>query len=124
MILFKRGHYMDKIIAFCGLTCTTCPAYIATQENNDEKRRKVAKAWSTPEYPLKPEDINCDGCLTKNARTISFVKACTIRQCGIERNVENCAHCTDYPCSKLTPSHQQSPEAKQTLDNIHKKLNK
>jgi hypothetical protein len=116
---------MGKIVAFCGLNCTDCQAFIATKENNNEKRKETAKAWSTPEYPLKPEDINCDGCFpTKNGRIISFVKACTIRQCGIQKQVENCAHCTDYPCPKLTPTHKQSPQAKQTLDNIHKQLNK
>ncbi|MDH5448094.1 MAG: DUF3795 domain-containing protein [Candidatus Bathyarchaeota archaeon] len=114
---------MQKIIAFCGLNCKNCRAYIATQENSNQKRKEVAEAWSTPNYPLKPEDINCDGCLLiKNGRTISFMNACTIRQCGLEKQVENCAHCADYPCPKLAPSHQRSPEAKQTLNNVHKQL--
>jgi hypothetical protein len=115
---------MDKIIAFCGIVCTTCPAFIATKENNNEKRKEVAEAWSTLEYPLKPKDINCDGCPTKNGSLISFVIDCTIRRCGIERRVDNCAHCVDYPCQKLAPCHERSPEAKYTLDNIYKQLDK
>ena len=115
---------MEKMIAFCGIICTNCPAFIATRENNDEKRREVAKAWSTPEYPLKPEDINCDGCLTSDGRIISFVKACDIRKCGMERKVENCAYCVDYACEKLMKSHERSPEAKETLEEIRRKLSK
>ena len=34
---------MDKMIAFCGLTCTECPAFIATQKNDNKEREKVAK---------------------------------------------------------------------------------
>ncbi len=114
---------MDKIIAFCGLVCTECQAYIATRQDNDLKRKGTVKAWSTPEYPLKPEDINCDGCTTKNGRSISFVEACTIRKCGMERGVPNCAHCPTYACDQLQKSHQRSPEAQQTLDTIRKQLN-
>lgn len=115
---------MEGIIAFCGLNCSTCPAFVATKENNDKKRKEVAEAWSTPEIPLKSDDINCDGCTTKNGRIIYFIKGCVIRNCGIERKVENCAHCADYAYEKLAPCHERSPDAKQNLDNIHKQLNK
>jgi hypothetical protein len=115
---------MNKITAFCGLVCTECQAYIATKEDNDQKRRDTAKAWSTPDYRLKPADINCDGCTTKNGRVISFVEACTIRKCGMGKGILNCAHCPTYACDQLQKSHQRSPEAKQTLDTIHQELNK
>jgi len=34
---------MEKIIAICGLECTKCEAFLATQKNNGEERKKVAK---------------------------------------------------------------------------------
>lgn len=34
---------MDKMIAFCGLTCTECPAFIATQKDDDMKGEKWQK---------------------------------------------------------------------------------
>jgi hypothetical protein len=37
---------MDKMIAFCGLTCTECPAFIATQKNDDKEREKVTKFFT------------------------------------------------------------------------------
>jgi hypothetical protein len=35
-----------RMIACCGLNCSKCEAYIATQENDDTKRARVAKKWS------------------------------------------------------------------------------
>ena len=37
---------MNKMIAFCGLDCTKCDAYIATQTNDDALRAQTAKLWS------------------------------------------------------------------------------
>jgi len=55
-----------KKIAVCGLDCASCEAYIATKRNDNELRAKVAKKWSKNfKHPnLKPEDINCLGCLS------------------------------------------------------------
>jgi len=37
---------MDKIIAYCGLVCTDCPAYIATQADDRVARAKISsKHW-------------------------------------------------------------------------------
>ncbi|HEC96016.1 MAG TPA: DUF3795 domain-containing protein, partial [Euryarchaeota archaeon] len=54
---------MEKIIGFCGLICSECPAYLATQKDDDNERRKVAETWSKEfNANMKPEDINYDGC--------------------------------------------------------------
>lgn len=115
---------MKKMIAFCGLICTDCPTYIATQKNNDEERKKIAEQWSSDQYPLKPEDINCDGCLAVGKKLIKFCNMCEVRACGFERNIENCAHCSEYLCEKLNKllEHIQAPEAKLTLEEIKKSL--
>jgi len=94
---------MKKMIAYCGLVCSDCPTFIATQKDDDEERKKVAELWSKQfggEY--KMEDINCDGCLTKGPRAFSYCKVCEIRKCGREKNVENCAYCEEYACEKLS----------------------
>jgi len=41
----RGGENMKKMIAYCGLICTECPGYIATQKDSDEEREKVAKLW-------------------------------------------------------------------------------
>lgn len=37
---------MEKMIAICGLDCSKCDAYIATQTDNQELRIKTAKLWA------------------------------------------------------------------------------
>jgi hypothetical protein len=64
---------MGKMVAFCGLVCTDCKAFIATQEDDEAERRNVAEAWSKAfGKDIKPEEIDCDGCLTRNGRHIGY----------------------------------------------------
>jgi hypothetical protein len=113
---------MERPIAFCGLVCSECPAYVATQKDDVEQRKKLAAEWSIPEYPLKPEDVHCEGCVAVNGRVMSFCTDCDVRQCGIEKGVENCALCDDYPCGKHDKIFERSPEAKQTLEEIRNEM--
>ena len=51
---------MNKMIAYCGLNCEKCDAYIATINNNQELREKTAKLWAElNNAPILPEHINC-----------------------------------------------------------------
>ncbi|MGB9718029.1 MAG: DUF3795 domain-containing protein [Thermoproteota archaeon] len=34
---------MSKLIAYCGLICSECPAFIATQRDDDAERKRVAE---------------------------------------------------------------------------------
>jgi hypothetical protein len=112
---------MEKMIAVCGLVCTECPAFIATQKEDDEERRKVAEMWSNEfKVELKPEDINCDGCIADSERLFSHTKVCEIRKCALDKKIANCAHCEEYACEKLTDFFKMAPEAKTTLDEIRK----
>ena len=114
---------MDKMIAFCGLNCTECPAFIATQKDDDKKRERVAKIWSKEfNSEIKPEDINCGGCLVESDLLFSHCKVCEIRKCGREKEVKNCAYCDVYVCEKLTKFFDMAPDAKITLSEIRKNL--
>lgn len=114
---------MDKMVAFCGITCSECPAFLATQKDDDNERRKVAELWSEQfNAEIKPEDVNCDGCLLENGRLFSHCKVCEIRKCGQERGVKNCAYCDDYVCEKLNNFINDVPEANATLEEIRKNL--
>ena len=96
------------MIAFCGLDCTKCDAYIATKNKDDKLRRRTAEKWEKEfNHPgLKPNDINCDGCLSKNGTIFKHCKVCEIRRCADEKEVNNCAHCNDYSCEKLDKFHE------------------
>lgn len=107
---------MSKIIAVCGITCTDCPAYIATQKDDDELRVKTAKEWSKMFHAdIRQEHINCDGCNVEGKR-IQHCNECEIRLCSIGKGLENCSQCADYACSKLEEFFRMVPDAKVTLD--------
>jgi hypothetical protein len=94
---------MDRMIAFCGVICTDCQAYLATQADDHDSLEQVLAHWR--EYFNAPdiavEDIICDGCLTSDGRLTGYCQQCKIRSCAVAREVTNCAHCEEYVCDEL-----------------------
>ncbi|MFX1313263.1 MAG: DUF3795 domain-containing protein [Promethearchaeota archaeon] len=87
-----------KKLAYCGDCCTYCPRYIATLSGNRKKLKDVAFLMKKVGWPYnleEPEKNKCKGC--------QDIENCEygIKECCIERNIENCAKCIDYPCPKL-----------------------
>jgi hypothetical protein len=113
---------MQEIVAYCGLVCTECPAYGATQKNDNKARAKIAEEWSEKyQHIFKTEDINCDGCLAVGDVQIGYCAVCEIRKCCFDRRVLNCGYCIDYPCDKLNYFHARVFEAKAKLETIRNK---
>ncbi|MCK4236856.1 MAG: DUF3795 domain-containing protein [Candidatus Krumholzibacteria bacterium] len=111
------------MISYCGLPCYECGALLATKTDDDDKRREVAELWSKQySADIKPQDINCDGCLSEGGRLFGHCKVCEIRKCCSEKAIDNCAYCGEYACDKLGSFFQMSPESKKRLDEIHSKL--
>ena len=112
------------MIAYCGLVCTDCPAYTATQENDQAALERVAAQWreeyNTPHITV--ESVICDGCLTEEGRKCSHCSECAVRACGVARGVVNCAHCSDYACEKLEYLFGFAPDARAVLDEIRHSL--
>jgi len=110
-----------KMIAKCGLTCSECPAYIATQKNDDALRAETARKWSEMfKADIKAADINCDGCPTESPRLFSYCSVCEIRKCALEKKAPTCAACPEYSCKKLDEFLAQVPEARKTLEELRK----
>ena len=110
---------MDEMIAFCGSLCYECPAFLATKNDDDEKRAETAQVWSKQyNADIKPEDINCDGCMSESGRHFNYCDVCEIRKCGSEKSVVNCACCDEYSCEKLEKFFQIAPDNKKRLDDI------
>ncbi len=110
---------MNDMIAFCGINCHECGAFIATKNNDDEKRAEVARVWSKQyNSDIKPEDINCNGCQTEDGVVFSYCQVCDLRKCGEEKGVTNCAHCSEYACTKLKNFFQMVPDAEKTLNGL------
>ena len=78
---------MKNFIAYCGLDCEKCEARLATINNDNGLRKKVATEWSKlNNITITPEMINC-------------VK---IRQCALSKNYETCGDCNEMKvCKKV-----------------------
>lgn len=112
----------EKMIAYCGIVCSDCDAYIATKKNDNKLRQKEAEKWTKMfNHPLKMEDINCAGCTGTGVR-MGYCSICEIRKCGAGKGIINCAYCVSYPCAKLDVIYKNAPEVKKILDTIKEGL--
>lgn len=114
----------DRLVAYCGLICSDCPAYIATQADDRAGLERVAAQWregfNAPD--ITAESIICDGCLGVDGRHCAHCFECEMRACGLARGVINCAHCADFACEKLEGFFGFVPDARTVLDGIQSTL--
>ena len=112
------------MIAFCGLDCTTCSAYLATQADDLAEKERVAERWreETGEEEIDVDYVTCDGCRAFERRLGGHCLTCKIRACAIVRGIENCGHCPNYPCTDLNEVFHYAPEARERLDEIKRSL--
>ena len=108
---------MEKMIAYCGIDCAGCEAYIATQANDHQVKLALLEKWraayNSPEMTISA--VTCDGC-TSQGRLGGYTQECPVYACGRERGVANCAHCDDFSaCETLLGFVGNVPEA---LDNL------
>ena len=114
---------MSEMIAYCGLDCAECNAFKATQAKDSERKKQLAKQWTEGlKVEFRPEDINCDGCISDSLRIFGYCNVCEIRKCGREKKVKNCAYCHKYPCEKLSGLFSGYSKAKETLDEIRREV--
>ena len=107
---------MDRMIAYCGLICTECPAYEATQANDLKKAEETAALWSK-EYGVnvKVEHIWCDGCLVEGKKCAHCAE-CAVRTCAMGRGVVHCGACADFACKTVEQILAVAPEARKVLE--------
>ena len=110
---------MSNYIAYCGLDCESCEARIATVNNDDALRRKVAKLWSELNgVEITPEMINCTGCRIPGVKTPYCDSLCPIRQCAMKKQVETCGSCPEMKsCEKVGAILANNSEARGRLKN-------
>ena len=108
---------MDRMIAYCGLDCEKCEAYIATKNNDNKLRKKVADKWSKlNNVTITAEMINCEGCRTDGVKTVYCDKLCPIRQCALSKKYETCGNCNETKtCKKVAMVIGNNAEALKNL---------
>ena len=104
---------MRNMIAYCGLHCETCDAYLATINDDQELREKTAKLWTElNNVPILPEHINCEGCRMDGIKTVFCENLCDIRQCALKKGVATCGDCADIDhCQTVATIISTNPEA-------------
>lgn len=109
---------MSDMIAFCGLDCAQCEAYKATQADDLAWKERVVAEWSVMfnTTNLDVKGVTCDGCTAQSGRWGAHCYDCSIRACGMEHGVENCASCPDYVCETLESFLASVPEARKNLE--------
>jgi Protein of unknown function (DUF3795) len=110
---------MHESIAYCGLDCDSCPAYLATRSGDMEALARVAERWTADTgREVRAEAILCDGCKSGSERINTFCAACEIRDCAHARGLDNCAGCEEYACERLRRFIAYEGEGKANLDRI------
>lgn len=108
---------MNKYIAYCGLNCEKCEARIATINNDDELREKVAKKWSElNQVEITKEMINCVGCRVEGVKFPYCESMCEIKICSSSKNFETCRDCKNLDsCKKIELILNSDDEANNNL---------
>ena len=108
---------MRDMIAYCGLDCEKCDAYLATIHDDQALREKTAKLWAElNQAPILPEHINCEGCRADGRKTVYCESLCAIRQCAVKKGVTTCGDCPELEsCQTVGMILSNNPAALENL---------
>jgi hypothetical protein len=101
-----------KLAAVCGLYCEACTLYIATRE--DPARLKLlAKRFQLPE-----EEMKCNGC--RAAKRGPYCQTCKMFACAVEKGIDFCVDCEDFPCHDLKQFQSERPHRIELWDDLER----
>lgn len=107
------------LIAPCGLDCSKCDGYIATQSGDPQKVQAVADDWSKRyQAEIKTEHVWCDGCTANGRKSYHCAALCEIRKCCVKNKFASCIECDQFACTLLDPILKLVPEAKTNLESL------
>ena len=93
---FRNESKAFQMTGFCGIYCAEC---------------ECAKAGDDPklmEYligrGMKAENLPCPGCRSVAGNCPAIGEKCATYQCAVDKGVDFCFECDDFPCDKLNPA--------------------
>lgn len=108
-----------KMIAHCGLDCSKCEGYIATQAGDEEALARVAAKWSAQfDADVRPENVLCDGCRMEGRKSGHCDSMCEIRKCCLQKRFATCIECGDFPCADEEFVLKHAPNAGENLEEL------
>jgi len=106
---------MNKnLIGPCGLDCGKCDVYIATVNDDDDLRIRTAAKWCELNNTdaIKPEHMNCLGCMSDGIKSVFCTSICQVRKCCLSKGYSSCAQCDDKrTCKELSVFITNNPDA-------------
>jgi hypothetical protein len=107
------------MIACCGLDCSKCDGYLATQSADEAALARVAERWSSLYHAeVKPEHVTCDGCRSRGRKSFHCANTCEIRKCADAKGFGTCVECGDFACRLIEPLFGFAPEARENLEKL------
>jgi hypothetical protein len=97
-------------IGCCGDDCNICPRYLATQSGDEKRLEEVAVLWKTVGWWQGKESLKqltCNGCASITHCDLG------IKDCVLEKHIENCGQCPEYPCTRLLAIFEQNKKEKE-----------
>jgi Protein of unknown function (DUF3795) len=92
----------EELVGACGLLCSECEAFLATQANDGGEIEAIAVKWSTMfGATIRADSVWCDGCMSDGYHKCGHTAECEIRACVVGRELKTCADCTHYACDRL-----------------------
>jgi hypothetical protein len=109
------------MIAYCGLDCSKCEGYLATQSGDEQGLADVAKKWSQQfQHDIRPEHVVCDGCKASSRKSFHCANTCEIRKCAVGKDVGTCVECGEFACEKVEFLLSVAPEARENLERLRR----
>lgn len=111
----------NRMIGMCGLICTECEAFQATQANDADWLQRVVEQWKVEfNAPnLTVATVACDGCVSGSTRMCGHCHECDIRLCAMEKGVVNCGMCAEFDsCERIQNFIKYVPQAKTSLEEV------
>lgn len=86
-------------ITICGYRCDLCKAFAPNIKNIDE-RQILSIMWKKYyDIDISVEQIYCDGCRCSKENAKLIDNNCPVRKCVMEKQLDNCSECLEFPCS-------------------------
>jgi hypothetical protein len=95
---------------YCGLFCDACIAYIATNEGQS-RLESLSKTMNR-----SVEEITCNGCRTDVCSF--YCKSCEMKLCAVEKNINFCSECSDYPCTIIVEFQKKMPHRIELFESL------
>jgi hypothetical protein len=91
-----------KLAAVCGLFCPACNLFIGTTEDPARLQKMAGR------FRMTAEEVKCYGCRA-DKRGPYCDKYCKMTKCAVEKGIDFCGECPEYPCTELKTFQAQAP---------------